>query len=135
MQMTTKRARVGVAGAVLVLAVAGVGTACSNVLGLGEYGVGQPPAADASGDEGDLRDGAGDVGPSDAASEDTGPSMEAGPNCTVDLTKTCFPCTPTSEPQLLNQCTGAKCFPFDEARVTKRKPDGTLPDLPQTDGG
>jgi hypothetical protein len=52
-------------------------------------------------------------------------------DCNVDLTLTCFPCTPTNSQQIANACTSATCVPFDDAtRLTNLTADGGLPPLP-----
>ena len=59
---------------------------------------------------------------------------DGGPNptnCTVDLTKQCFPCAPGTDPEFLNSCTGAACVSFDPKRVTLLSPDGSLPAYPK----
>jgi hypothetical protein len=42
----------------------------------------------------------------------------------------CWACAPESRLEFLNACTNATCVPFDQARVTKLSPDGTLPPVP-----
>ena len=60
--------------------------------------------------------------------------VDGGPNptnCTVDLSKQCYPCAPGNDPQFLNSCTGAACVTFDPKRVTGLSPDGGLPPYPK----
>ncbi len=62
---------------------------------------------------------------------DGGPApTDAGGSCDVDLHKVCYPCTPTTNEQFLNSCSGADCVPFDDKRVTKLLADGGLPPAP-----
>src|SRR3954469_19383799 len=99
------RARRAVAGvgavAVLVLTVFG----CDAVLGLGDYHVGTEQA---------------DTGPpidSPSNPDETG-GPDSGVDCDVDLTQTCYACTPTTNDQFQNSCPDNTCIPFDESRVT-----------------
>ncbi len=51
-------------------------------------------------------------------------------SCDVDLATTCYPCSATTDQQLLNACTNG-CVPFDKKRITNVLADGGLPPVPQ----
>jgi hypothetical protein len=54
---------------------------------------------------------------------------DAGVNCYGD--GGCWSCTPQTQPEFLNQCTGSQCSGFDNAaRLQGLYPDGGLPPLP-----
>jgi hypothetical protein len=44
--------------------------------------------------------------------------------------KGCYSCPAVNREEWLNACTDSTCSPFDNARVTRLLPDGSLPDLP-----
>ena len=99
--------------AFLLLATTGAAiAACSSLLGLGDYH---------------------EV----TTSTDGGSASDASGSCDVDLGKACYPCTPTTNEQFLNACSGADCVPFDDGKRDKNLlADGGLPPAPPGgDGG
>ncbi len=64
-------------------------------------------------------------------------SFDGGGTCDVDLSTACYPCTATTDRQLLNACTTSGCVPFDKKRLTNLLPDGGLPPVQPVvnDGG
>ncbi len=64
-----------------------------------------------------------DAGRFDSPSDTMGP-----PSCTGPAG--CFACIPTTEEQIVSQCTDSTCVPFDNSRVTLLTPDGHLRPLP-----
>jgi hypothetical protein len=106
--------------AFLVLAI-GVALGCNAIFGIGDYSV---VASDAS------------------AAGDGPPGGEAGADCSASYdpkSGQCYPCVGTTDPELLNACTGSQCIPFDDtARTPLLGADGKLPpvpDLPPPDAG
>lgn len=96
----------------MVVAIAAAG--CSSLLGLSDYHETAGPVSDG----GPLGDGS------------------AGSCADVDLTQTCYACTPQTNAQFLNSCSSSDCVPFDDkTRVTMLLPDGGLPPVPKSDGG
>jgi len=61
------------------------------------------------------------------ASNVGGASSTSTAPCTHDPTKTCYECTPTTNDQILEACSGATCYPFDN---TARGVPATLPAIP-----
>jgi hypothetical protein len=113
-------------------------SACTTLLGLGDYAV-RLGGADATSDV--AVEGASAGGPdalADAASpEATQEATHDAVVCDGDLTKQCYPCAPATQPQFLNACTSASCVAFDDTkRLNNLLPDGALPPLPSRgDGG
>jgi hypothetical protein len=67
-------------------------------------------------------------GSADGGRADPPSDTMAAPTCTGP--GGCYACTPTSEEQIVSQCTDSTCVPFDNARVTLLAPDGHLRPLP-----
>jgi hypothetical protein len=98
-------------GFAIAIAALGGALACNAILGLGDYAVG---------------DGGANAG-GDGATSDCGANLDAGQ---------CYPCTPTTNDQLLNSCTTSNCVPFDDSTRVPNF-DGSLPVIPDPppDGG
>jgi hypothetical protein len=112
------RHRAVVGGLIAALAVA-CATACSSILGFGDFAIGGPDA------------GLPTDGPAPGAEGGSDGGSEA--SCDVDLTAVCYACAPTETDQFLNSCTTGQCLTFDHARLTSLLlPDGGLPSF---DGG
>ena len=56
-----------------------------------------------------------------------GTSSTSTAPCTHDPAKTCYECTPTTNDQILEACSNATCYPFDN---TARGVPATLPAIP-----
>jgi len=56
-----------------------------------------------------------------------GASSTSTAPCTHDPNKTCYECTPTTNDQILEACSNATCYPFDN---TARGVPATLPAIP-----
>src|SRR5437764_12874762 len=92
----------------LVLAPIGVASGCNAIFGIGDYHVVDDAAS---------IDGSGDAPASCTAYDPASGQCYPAP-----------PCTATSDPELLNACTGAQCVPFDDkARIPSLPKDGGLP--------
>jgi len=103
--------------------------ACSGVLGLDSFHVG-----DVNGDDG----GGGDASQLDGSNiTDASGTLDGavdGPLVCDDPVKKCYACTPTQNDQFLNSCTTGDCQPFDKTRLMGLfSADGGLPPFP--DGG
>ena len=113
--------------------VGAVLSACTTVLGLGDYTI-RSGGADA----------ASEANP-EAAAATVDVAVEAGVpdasydaiGCDADPTRPCYPCAPSTPAQLVNACTSVECVSFDDTtRLTHLLPDGGLPPLPPVrDGG
>jgi hypothetical protein len=84
-------------------------------------------------DPGSAGSGSGNTGNEGGGGPTPGGGGEGGnPIPTCDLPETgedgCFNC-PTTDREYLNRCTTGDCVPFDNSRLTKLNPDGSLPDL------
>lgn len=77
-----------------------------------------PPDAESPPDAGD--------GSPDALAAPDAPFEDAAA-CTAD--SGCWSCTPTTEPQFLNQCTSSTCVPFDNLSRLPGYDGGALPPL------
>ncbi|MFT3771377.1 MAG: hypothetical protein QM820_38680 [Minicystis sp.] len=83
--------------------------------------------------------GGGSGGSGGSGSSSSSASSSGAMTCDVDggiQGGGCFGCAPTDDPELLNACTDAQCFPFDNRkRVTALADGGKLPPLPSPDAG
>lgn len=74
-----------------------------------------------------------------SASSSSSSSSSSGATCDVDggiQGGGCFGCDPATNAELLNRCSDAECFPFDnQKRVEALMNGGKLPPLPTPDGG
>jgi hypothetical protein len=115
----------------------------SNVIGGTKGNAGSGSKA-GSGNEAGSSNNVGGEGPGAAGNGTgneggTGPVVGAGgeaggenpiPECNLPETGEdgCFNC-PKTDLQYLNRCSDGDCVPFDNSRLTKLNPDGSLPDL------
>lgn len=114
----------------------------SNVIGGTKGNAGSGNKAGSSGKAGSSNDTGGDA-PSTAGTgtgnEGSSAPVAGGgeggggnpiPECELPETGEdgCFNC-PKSDLQYLNRCSDGDCVPFDNSRLTKLNPDGSLPDL------
>jgi hypothetical protein len=114
--------------------VAGVCAACSGVIGLDSFRVGDQDGGGGQ-DGGGVVDASGavDVAVADTGGGGTDAGTDAPMSC-VDPVKQCFQCTPTTDPEFLTSCGPGTCQPFDRSRILGLlTADGGLPPLP--DGG
>lgn len=70
-----------------------------------------------------------ELGTSDATTAST-PDAPAADAPTCVGPSGCFACKPTTEAELMSQCTDSVCVPFDNSRVTLLTADGHLRPLP-----
>jgi hypothetical protein len=108
-----------------VLASLALCVGCSGLLGFSDYSVAPDDASSQP-----------EIVAADAADGGGGDAETDALTCSVDLTKVCYPCDPTTTDQLLNACPATGCIPFDQTRLAGfLSADGGLPPLPPPDGG